>query len=49
LDDVGFAPARGRWAQIRSGWYQNLDLTGRENAATSPSACCNKPPTWTGH
>lgn len=48
LEDIGFPPARGRWARIRSGWYQNLDLTGRENAAASPSACCNKPPARPG-
>jgi hypothetical protein len=41
LAEVGFPPATGRWARLRSGWYQNLDLTGRENAAASPSACCN--------
>lgn len=41
----GFAPAAGRWARIKSGWYQNLDLTSRANAAIPTSACCNKPPT----
>jgi hypothetical protein len=44
LDDTGFPAATARWARIRSGWYQNLDLTGRANAAASPGACCNKPP-----
>jgi hypothetical protein len=44
LDAAGLKPATGRWARLRSGWYQNLDLTGRENAAEPPPACCNKPP-----
>jgi len=48
LEDVGFPPPTSRWARFRSRWYQNLDLTGRENAAASPSACCNKPPTRMG-
>jgi copper chaperone CopZ len=45
LEAAGFPPAAGRWARFRSGWYQSLDLTGRENAGARPSACCNKPPT----
>jgi len=48
LEDVGFPPATGRWARFISRWYQNLVLTGRENAAASPGACCNKPPTRKG-
>jgi hypothetical protein len=48
LEDIGFPPERGRWARIRSGWYQNLDLTGRENAAASPGGCCNRPPARPG-
>jgi len=45
LEMVGFPPAAGRWARLRSGWYQNLDLNGRANAAAPSGACCNKPPT----
>jgi len=44
LDAAGLAPAAGPWARLRSGWYQNLDRTGRENAAEPTPACCNKPP-----
>jgi hypothetical protein len=42
---AGFPPAGGWWARVKSGWYQNLDLTSRANAAIPASACCNKPPT----
>jgi hypothetical protein len=45
LEAAGFPPAAGRRARFRSGYCQNLDLTGRENARARPSACCNKPPT----
>ena len=45
LEAAGFPPNESRWARFKSGWYQNLDLTGRENAGARPSACCNKPPT----
>ena len=45
VEAAGFLPAAGRWARIKSGWYQNLDLTSRANAAIPTSACCNKPPT----
>jgi len=44
LEAAGLAPAAGPWARLRSGWYQNLDRTGRENAAEPTPACCNKPP-----
>ncbi len=44
LEAAGYPPATGRWARFKSGWYQNLDLTGRENAAAPAPACCNKPP-----
>jgi D-aminopeptidase len=42
---AGFAPAGSRWARMKSGWYQNLDVTGRENAHAPAAACGNKPPT----
>jgi len=45
LDAAGLPPADSRWARFKSGWYRNLDLTGRENAGARPSVCCNKPPT----
>ena len=45
LKDAGFALSDGWWARRRSNWFQNLDLTGRENARVRPSPCCNKPPT----
>jgi hypothetical protein len=45
MEAAGFPPADGYWARFKSGWYQSLDLTGRENAEVRPSACCNKPPT----
>lgn len=45
LEAAGFPCAGGRWARFRSGYYQSLDLTGRENAGARPSPCCNKPPT----
>jgi copper chaperone CopZ len=45
LETAGFPPAMGRWARFRSGWFQNLDLTGRGNADAPPPACCSKPPT----
>ncbi|MFZ0790463.1 MAG: heavy metal-associated domain-containing protein [Chromatiaceae bacterium] len=44
LEAAGLTPATGGWARFRSAWYQNLDLTGRENAAEPTPACCNKPP-----
>jgi len=44
LDAAGLAPAAGRWARFKSGWYQNLDLTGRDNASAPAPACCSKPP-----
>jgi len=44
LEAVGFPPAEGWWARRRAKWFQTMDLTGRENAAVRPSACCNKPP-----
>jgi hypothetical protein len=45
LEAAGVPPVTGRWARFKSGWYQNLDLTGRENASAPAAACCNKPPT----
>ena len=45
LEVAGLPPADSRWERFKSRWYQNLDLTGRENAGARPSACCNKPPT----
>ena len=48
LDAAGFAPAPGRWARIKSTWFQNLDLTGRANAAIPKAACCNQPPGRSG-
>lgn len=42
---AGFPPAADRWARLRSGWYQNLDLNGRANAKAPAPACCNKAPT----
>ena len=44
LQAAGYPSATGWWARFKSGWYQNLDLTGRENAAVPPAACCSKPP-----
>jgi copper chaperone CopZ len=44
LEAAGYPPATGRWARFRSGWYQNLDVTGRGNAEAPAPACCNKPP-----
>lgn len=44
LGAAGLAPAAGGWARFKSGWYQNLDLTGRDNASAPTPACCNKPP-----
>jgi copper chaperone CopZ len=44
LKAAGHPPATGRWARIKSVWYQNLDLTGRDNAAAPSPACCNQPP-----
>ena len=44
LEAAGLTPATRGWARLRSAWYQNLDLTGRENAAEPTPACCNKPP-----
>jgi len=44
LGASGLAPAAGRWARFKSGWYQNLDLTGRDNASAPVPACCSKPP-----
>lgn len=44
LQAAGFPPADGRWARFRSGWYQSLDLTCRDNACARPGACCNRPP-----
>lgn len=45
LEAAGVPPATGRWARFKSGWYQNLDLTGRDNGSTPAPACCSKPPT----
>ncbi|MGE5154910.1 MAG: heavy-metal-associated domain-containing protein [Bdellovibrio bacteriovorus] len=44
LGAAGYPPATGRWARFKSGWYQNLDLTGRDNATAPAPACCNRPP-----
>jgi copper chaperone CopZ len=44
LETAGYPPATGRWARFRSSWYQNLDLTGRDNASAPAPACCSKPP-----
>lgn len=44
LGAAGLAPAAGGWARFKSGWYQSLDLTGRDNASAPAPACCNKPP-----
>jgi len=44
LEATGFPPANSRWERFKSNWYQNLDLTGRENAGARPSPCCSKPP-----
>jgi hypothetical protein len=44
LGTAGFLPPQGRWARMKSAWFENLDLTGRVNAATPKAACCNRPP-----
>ena len=44
LAAAGLPPARGRWARVRAAWFQNLDLTGRANAAAPEAACCSRPP-----
>lgn len=44
LKTAGFESSPGWWARRKANWYQNLDLTGRENAGVRPSPCCNKPP-----
>jgi len=44
LEAAGVPPAAGRWARFKSGWYQNLDVTGRDNASAPVPACCSKPP-----
>jgi len=44
LTAAGFPSADGWWARRKAVLFQNLDLTGRENATVKPSACCNKPP-----
>ena len=44
IEAQGVHCSRGRWARWKAGWYQNMDLTGRENAGIRPAACCNKPP-----
>jgi hypothetical protein len=31
-------PPIARWARFKSGWYQRLDLTDRENGGARPSA-----------
>jgi len=41
---AGFPSADGWWARRKAALFQNLDLTGRENATVKPSACCSKPP-----
>lgn len=46
LEDVGFPPAEGWWARRRTHWFQQLDLTGRENASGRSSPCCNKSPVY---
>ncbi len=44
LEEVGFPPLDNWWARLRSNWYQNLDINGRENANAPAAPCCNKPP-----
>lgn len=44
LAAAGLPPAADRWARFKSGWYQSLDLNGRNNASAPAPACCNKPP-----
>lgn len=44
LKRAGFPPLDSWWARRKTIWYQNLDLTSRDNASVRPSACCNKPP-----
>ena len=44
LVNEGFPPPQGWWALRKANWIQGLDLTGRENAASNPSHCCNRPP-----
>jgi len=48
LETAGFPSARGRWARWRAAWLQNLDLTGRANAAEPEPACCSRPPSRAG-
>lgn len=48
LSTAGFVPDRGRWARVKSAWFQNLDLTGRANAAAPSAACCSRPPGRSG-
>ncbi len=44
LREAGYRLPGDWWSRLRAGWYQNLDLNGRDNARQSPAACCNKPP-----
>ena len=45
LAKAGFRISDNWWHSRKARWFQSLDLTGRENAGTRPSPCCNKPPT----
>ena len=44
LEGVGFPVPQTLWARLKGNWYQYLDTTGRENAATPAPPCCNRPP-----
>jgi len=47
LAAAGLPPADSRWARFKSGWYQSLDLTGRENAGARGSITSLSSPCWT--
>ena len=44
LEAAGFPVRQDLWARLKGSWYQYLDSTGRDNAATPTPPCCNRPP-----
>jgi copper chaperone CopZ len=44
LAAAGFPVPQTLWTRLKANWYQYLDTTGRDNAATPTPPCCNRPP-----
>lgn len=43
LELAGFPASESWWSRVKTGWFQYLDTTARDNAKAPPLPCCSDP------